>query len=393
MTSTQPTGPTPERLPSGEQPQPQAAPRVPALRAPSDSRVRRRRARRVWLWAAAVAAALAGGAALYLRPWAAGPALVAVEPAALAPVTRVLAVNGRVAALNSVDLRPLVPGTIAEVLVAEGDAVASGQILARIESSAQQAVVRQSVAALDAALVAQEQADATYARSLALGSNISAAALEADRRAAQSAMQEVARMTALLDQAQIQLQRHTLRAPVPGTLVTMDARVGQIVDSATVLMTLADLDGLVVEVDVDETHAGQIALGQTAALRLAGETETRAGRVRSVARQVDAGTGGLTVKIAFDGPVRAPIGLTVAANIVVDQRAAALTVPRSALVTDHGGTAVFVMRGDTATLQPIRVIDWPAERLIVTEGLTQGDPVIVDAMGLAAGQKIRLQAN
>jgi len=335
--------------------------------------------------------ALAGGIA-YLQPWTPALIPVTVEQVTMAPVTRLLAVNGRIAAVHSVDVRPLVGGPLVHVAVSEGQRVDAGQVLARIDLAAQDAVVRQALAGLDAALVAQEQAEATYARSFALGANISVVVLETDRRAVQSAIQDVARMTALLEQAQVQLGHHTLRAPISGTIVAMEAEVGQIADTATVLMTLANLDDLIVETDVDEAYANQVAVSQPAVLRFSGETQTRTGTVRTVAGRVDAATGGLSVRIGFDTPVTAPIGLTVTANIVVDQRDAALTVPRTALMSENGGTAVFLAQDGSARLQPVSVIEWPAARLVVTEGLSPGDWVIIDAAGLGDGLRIRSDA-
>lgn len=377
-------------LPSDQAPPAQALVPVPAPRPPPVSP--RGKAGKVWAWLGAGALGLIAAALLYLQPWAPAPMAVAVEPAALAPVTRVLAVNGQIAALHSVDVRSLVGGSLTEVAVAEGEAVTAGQILARVDSAAQEAVVRQAMAVLDAALVAQEQADAAHARALALGATISATARDAALRAAQSAAQEVARAAALLEQARVQLARHSLLSPITGSLIAMEAEPGQIVDQGTVLMTVADLTTLVVETDVDETYARQIAVGQPAVLRLAGEAGTRAGQVRSVAGRVDVATGGLAVKIGFDDPVSAPIGLTVTANIVVDRQDAALTVPRTAIVTDPAGTSVFLARDGVARQQPVRVIDWPAVRLIVTGGLAAGDPVIRDATGLQDGQPIRVDA-
>jgi len=328
----------------------------------------------------------------YLQPWTPAPIAVTTETAMPAPVTRVLAVNGRIAALHTVDLRPMISGTLLLVAVTQGQQVAAGQALLRFDTATQDAVLRQAVAALDSALVAQEQADATYARSLALRANVSAAAAAADRRAAQSALQEVARLAALVDQAQLQLARHTLRAPIAGTVVVLDAEPGQTADATTILMTLADLETLIVETDVDEAYGSQIATGQAAVLRLSGEAETRTGQVQRIAGRVDAATGGLAVRIGFDAPVSAPLGLTVTANIVVDQRTAALSVPRTALLTDGDGMAVLLAQDGVARRRPVTVIDWPAARLIVTGGLAPGDVVIVDATGLADGQAIRPDA-
>jgi multidrug efflux pump subunit AcrA (membrane-fusion protein) len=120
---------------------------------------------------------------------------------------------------------------------------------------------------------------------------------------------------------------------------------------------------------------------------LAGSTETRSGAVSFVAPRVDPDTGGLAVKIGFDAPLLAPVGLTVTANITVDSRTA-LTVPRAAL---RDGS-VFVLRAGKAVQTPVTVIDWPAARLIVTAGLETGDRVITDSTGLSDGLAVTATA-
>ena len=349
------------------------------------------RLRRIWIWIVGLVLAGGAGLGLFLQPWASGPVVVAVETVTLAPVTRVLAVNGRIEALHSVDVRAQVGGTLADVPVIEGDSVQPGVILARIDPTAQQAILRQAVAGLDAALVTQAQAQATLERTRALGANVARTALENAETAVQTTAQEVARMTALVDQAQIQLGNFTVRAPMTGTVLALNVDPGQSIDPATVLMTIADLGQLIVETDVDEAYATQIRADMRAVLQLTGETATREGRVSYVSRRVDAATGGLAVRLVFDEPVTAPVGLTVTANIVIDRRDAALTVPRTAIRTDDGRSAVLVVADGTARLRPVSVIDWPAARLIVTEGLVPGDVLILDATGIADGQSVRVE--
>lgn len=346
--------------------------------------------RRWWLWVAGSLATAALAALMYLQPWAPSIAEVTVETVAPGPVTRVLAVNGRIAGVRSVDVRPLVSGTLVEVLVTEGDTVTRDQTLMRLDTAAQQAIVQQALAGLDTALVAQEDARATHERTRALGTNAARVVLESAARAEQTAAQEVARMMALLEQARIQLEKFTISAPMAGTVLVLHADPGQSVDPATVLMTLADLGQLVVETDVDESYATQIHTGQPAALQLSGETEVRAGHVSFVSQRVDANTGGLAVKLTPDAALSAPIGLTVTANITVDDRTAAITVPRAAIITDAAGDAVLVVADGHARRRAVQVVDWPAARLIVTEGLAPGDVVIADATGLADGQDVKV---
>ena len=345
---------------------------------------------RRWMWAGGGVLVMGLTGLFYLQPWATPAPVVMVETVALGPVTRVLAVNGRIAGVRSVDVRPLVSGTLVEVLVAEGDIVTRNQALMQLDTATQQAVVRQAVAGLDAAFVAQDDAVATLARTRTLGANVARVVLETAVRAEQAAAQEVARMTALLDQAQIQLEKFTIRAPIAGTVLVLNVDPGQSVDPATVLLSIADLGTLVVETDVDESYATQIRTGQPAALQLSGEAEVRAGHVSFVSQRVDEDTGGLVVRLTPDAPLTAPIGLTVTANITVDDRASAITVPRAAIISDAEADAVLVAVDGTAQRRAVEVIDWPAARLIVTDGLAPGDEVIADATGLTDGQAIQV---
>jgi RND family efflux transporter MFP subunit len=360
-------------------------PLVPVLRSVVQAPVAKRR---FWLWGSAGLLGLVLAAFAYSQLWMGQPTPVTVEIATFAPVTRVLAVNGRIAAVHSVDVRSLQSGNLAGLPVAEGDLVAANQILAQVDAAAQNAVVRQAMAGLDAALVAQQQASEAYDRAQSLGGNVARSVLEADAHAVQSATQEVARLTALLDQAQILLEDYTIRAPVAGTVLDLVAEEGQIIGPSARLLTLADLSELVVEADVDEAYATQIAVGQHAVLQLAGETGTREGHVSFVSNRVNEATGGLAIKISFDAPVAAPIGLTVATNIIVDRRNEALTVPRTAMLKGADGASVFVVADGVASLRPISVVDWPAARLIVTSGLAERDVVIADANGITDGQTV-----
>jgi RND family efflux transporter MFP subunit len=332
-------------------------------------------------------------AVLLLPVWSGRPVPVAAEVVTLAPVTRVLAVNGRIAVLHSIDVRPLVGGRIAEIPVAEGDRVQLGAVVARIDPTTQQTIVRQAIAGLDAAVIARDQAREAYDRALALGEFTPRASLEAADSALGRAEQEVTRLAALVEQAQAQLADLTIRAPLSGTILRRPVEPGSSVTPTSVLMTIADLGQAVVEADVDEAFATQIRSGQPAVLRLVGETRLHDGLVVRVADQVDPATGALALRIAFAEPVTAPIGLTVAANIVVQEHEAAMTVPRTALLSEAGESAVLIMRDGIAVRRAVRVIDWPSERLVVTDGLEPGDVVIRDATGVSAGQPVRAEAS
>jgi len=388
--------PAPAALASPSKTLSAAAPltQVPALRPPATARENVPTApaprKRPWLRALGAVVVLAGGGLVWWQPWAAAVPRVSVETVAPAALSRVLAVNGRIATLHPVEVRATVSGVVLEVLKSEGDAIVPGDVIARIEAAASQAAVRQALAALDAGTVAQAQSQTDAARMRALGGNVARNTLEDATRAVQSAAQEVTRLSALFDQAQIQLAKYTIAAPIAGTVLIRGVEPGQTADATTVLFTLADLSAPVVQTEVDEAYAAQIALGQDAVLQMVGETATHPGTVSFVAPRVNPDTGALVVKITPDPALTAPVGLTVTANIVVDKQEAALSVPRAALMAGTDPPFVLMLEGTTARKREIAVIDWPAERLIVTSGLAAGDRVIADPTGLSDGQTVKV---
>jgi RND family efflux transporter MFP subunit len=364
-------------------PKPAVQPLVAATPPPPSNR------RAYWVWVAAVALALIGLILTWWQPFATKPTPVVVEIVTPGPITRVLAVNGQVAALKSVSVHSAVSGTLLNLWVAEGDLVKPGDILVQIDATQQAAILRQAVAALDAGLVAQSSAKATLARTQALGSNVARVTLDDANSAVDSAEQEVTRLMAGVDQGRSQLAHHTITAPIAGTIMAIDVDLGQLVDPAAPIVTVADLRALVVETDVDEAYATQIKVGQQAVLKLVGAGQNLAASVSFVSPQVDADTGGLAIRLTPDAPLQSPVGLTATANIIVEQNPSAISAPRSAILTSTDGSVVFLMKDGIAKRTAVQVVDWPASRLIVTDGLAPADRLIVDAKGLVDGQLVK----
>lgn len=333
-------------------------------------------------------AAVAGVAILWSAPWAAKPKPVAIETVSAGPTTRVLAVNGRIAARRTVAVRTPVAGQIAEVLVFEGATAAAGAPLARLKDDAPRALAGQAEAALAAAEAQAAKARADVARAKALGSAAPKKTLEDALAALAVADAETRRFAAALDQAKSQWALYTLVAPFDGVTLSRAVEPGQFVDTQTTLITFADLADPLVETEIDELFSAAVAPGARVAVRPTGEATTLAGRVVFLSPEVDPSTGGRLARIVFDSPVALPPGLSVTANIVVEEAVSALTAPRAALVGAGATRTALVDVGGVAVLRTVAVKDWPAERLIVVEGLAAGDRLIVDPAGVMAGDAV-----
>lgn len=350
---------------------------------------RRRRPGRVWIaLLLVVVAGAVGGWAWVEKPWQKRPQKVAVERVAPGPATQVLAVNGRVAAERSVAVSPTVAAQLLDVMVDEGDSVTQGQVLARLDDARAQALLSQAEAAYGAGLARQEQAQTEVDRARALGDNTPRKTLIDAELALATVRNEVAQLEAALQEARSQLSQYTITAPLAGVVVERGVEPGQVVDAQTQLFTIADLAQLVVETDVDELYSAHVSVGLPALLKAVGETVSRPGSVVFTSPRVDAATGGRAIRLGFEDPVTLPVGLTVAVNIIVSEEPEALTVPRGAIVSAGTASRVFLLENGLVVEQPVTIRDWPAERIIVSEGLSPGDAVILDPAAVTPGAAV-----
>jgi HlyD family secretion protein len=353
------------------------------------ARASSRSRRRVGLLAFAASLVAAGGLWFTLGDGL-GPPSVPIQTLVEGPVSRVLAVTGRTAAETEVNITAATSARVTAVLVFEGDQVAPEDLLVTLDDSRQQLVVRQALSSLDAAILARQAAREDADRAAALGASISATARADADRTLQRAENEVERLTAALEQSEIGLSDFRITAPIKGTILIRSVDPGDQVDPARVLMRLADLNPIHVEVEVDETYAAVLRTGQRADLQLAGREDVLAGRVSFIADEVDPVTGGVRLKVEFDTPPEAPTGLTTVANIRVARVDDALTVPRTALLEgDEDGPAVFVLQDGRALRTPIDIIDWPAARVQVTDGLVEGAAIILSPEGISDGDRVK----
>lgn len=333
----------------------------------------------------------AGAYAGIEQPWQAKPKAVAVEVLAPGPVSQVLAVNGRVAASKSVTIRAAVSAQALSVNADVGDSVKTDQVLVKLDAAPVQAQAEQARSALEAQQVQQRQAEANATRTQALGENTTRASREDAELALAAAVNETARQKAALDQVEWQIAQYSVRAPMSGVVLSRGVDQGQLVDPQTELFTIADTSDLVVETDVDELYSSRVSAGLKALLKPVGASVAQHGTVSFAAPTVDPSTGGRAIKIAFDEPVSLPVGQTVNANVIVGEVEEALSVPRAAIVTEGADSHVLLLDDGVVTARSIRFSDWPADRVIVTEGLSAGDVVILDPAKVAVGDLVEAQ--
>lgn len=349
-----------------------------------------------------------GTAAAEDAPAEALPAITVSEVLPRPMAERIIA-SGLVAAVEEVQVAPLIEGQPLEELRADiGDMVTEGQVLAvlskstlelqRAEAVASLAAARSGIAQGEAQLVEAEAAAAEAVRvadrTLKLREQGTAAQAQADtasanatsatarvtvaRQALESARAQLALAEARLENVDLQLSRTEVKAPVAGEIVARNARIGAVATAAGQPMFVIVRDAaLELRADVAEADVLRLAPGQTARLRAVGMAEPLAGVVRLVEPVIDATTRLGRARITIQAEGLRP-GMFVEAEILVAEREG-LAVPVSALGSSAEGATVM------------RVRDGIVERVVVTTGIRDGGLVEITE-GLAAGDTVVTKA-
>ncbi len=306
--------------------------------------------------------------------------------------SRVLAVNGRIRPRLSVDVKAPVPGRIILLPFDAGQRVEKDTLLARIDDAPQLAAIRQSQSLLAAQKEVLAQAQRDMARYEKLADVIGSQRVEQARLAVRQAQDEVLRLTASVEQAREVQARHLIRAPFAGMITERPVDPGQTVSSDTILYRLADNEMPQVTAQVDELYAADLSIGMAAQIAIPGMARPLDARIVQMEARVDPATGARAVRLDFDQPpASAPAGLTVSVNLIVERRADAISIPRSAILSPNTAPQVHVVTetGEVAR-QAVTFIDWPSEKVIVTSGLKAGMRLLADPRAASPGQRVRL---
>ncbi|MBY8829768.1 efflux RND transporter periplasmic adaptor subunit [Hephaestia mangrovi] len=361
---------------------------------------------------------LASGIALLLsgcghgqqQQQAAGPPQVSYVTVTQQPVTLSTELPGRTNAYETSDVRPQVDGLIKARLFEEGDFVRAGQPLYRIDAAPYQAQVASARAALAKARAAIASTSALARRygELVKINAISRQDAEDAATNAEQAKADVAAQEAALQNAQINLGRTTVRAPISGRIGRSTYTTGALVTAsqANPLTTIQRLDPIYVDIQESsadllrlrqEMLAGKLAKdGDAARVRLTledGSAYPLTGKLKFTDVTVDPNTGSQVIRAVFPNPQHLLLpGMFVRAELVEGTRENAMLVPQRGVSRDEKGGAVALVVGADGKLQQ-RTLTAPrtvGQNWLVTAGLKPGDKVVVEgAQNLQPGTPVK----
>ncbi len=324
--------------------------------------------------------------------WAQAPVRVGVVPAEMKEVTKAAEFVGRVDAMEKVDIRARVKGYLQAVLFKEGQAVTAGEPLFEIEPDLFKADVEQAQGALARAEAAKTLAEIQLKRASELLAKQAGTAVQRDQAAASDneAGGAVLSARANLDTAKINLGYTSITSPIKGRIGLTNVTAGNVVGpDSGVLATIVSEDPIYVTFPVSQrefmrvTGDAKSKLDNVGASLIFadGSTYAQTGKVDFVDVKVDRATDTITLRAVFpnpDGVLRD--GQLVRAQLASDKAKSAVVVPQSALLADKDGVYVFVVEDGKAAARRIKTGAEAGNDVVVTDGLSQGDMVIVQGL-------------
>lgn len=311
--------------------------------------------------------------------------LVPVEVATLerGPIESVLRFSANLEAESEVQVFSQAARLVTELKVEEGDAVAKGDLLLRLQDAEQ----RSSLARVESQLA---KARREYDRQ----KNLFAQSLISEQ-AYNDATYEIEQLELALADAQRELGYTEVRAPISGVVTRRMVSLGDHITVNLHLFDLVDFDTIVARVFVPEKEIRRLAVGQQARLystSLGGDA--RRGSVERISPVVDPKSG--TVKVTVEVPRQQGLrpGMYVEVELVTDTREDALLVPKRAVVYDQNRGFLFRLTDDMTverlTIEPrLQNQGWIEPE--ASAGLAEGDRVVVAGQaGLKDGTKVRL---
>ena len=321
--------------------------------------------------------------------------------------------TGVIEAASLVSVGAQVGGQIQSLPVELGQKLAAGDLVAQIDPEDQKtdqlraeaslAQIRAQIAAQEASIeesrLALERKRELNSRKLTTSQDLEAS--EATFKVAEANLEALraseSQAELAVQSARIALERTRITAPSAGTVVAVVAREGQTINAnqaSPTLIKIADLDRMIIKVDISEADVISVHPGQKASFTLSGAPDTR---FEAVLRAIEPAPASIatadevdtSAAIYYRAILEVPnpegilrIGMTAEVVIVQQELRDALIVPSSAVISARGGAKKLRLL-DPATgevvLRDVETGAATASQTVILSGISEGDKILTGA--------------
>jgi membrane fusion protein (multidrug efflux system) len=286
------------------------------------------------------------------------------------------AVPATVHARQRAALSARIPASVVALPWREGDRVAAGAVLVRLDDRA----LRSELLAADAAAGAAEADRRRMEALLARGA--------ATPREAEESLARAASATAAVAGARDGLAYAVLRAPFAGTVAARRANVGDVVVPGTTLVEIEGLDGLELRATVDAGLVARLHPGLVVPALVDGQADALRATVTAVSAAGDSATHRFEVRADLPATPGLRSGLFARLLVPSPGGAPRLLVPSAAVVPRGGLHGLFVISEGTARLRWVALGATNGTLTEVRAGVEAGERVALDPATLVDGTPV-----
>ncbi|PYJ08047.1 MAG: efflux transporter periplasmic adaptor subunit [Verrucomicrobia bacterium] len=305
---------------------------------------------------------------------------------------------GQLDASVNATIQARVQGYLVSQNYKEGQLIKKDDVLFEIDRRPFAAALAQTKAAYLQADAAAKQAEMNAQRATDLFQRKVSSEQERDNavQSAVAARAQAEAQQAGVEQAQLNLDYTTIRAPVDGIAGLVRVQVGDLISAGTTLTTVTKVDPVKAYFTVSEQRFSeysrryadpQVRIAHEKELRFEliladGTTYPHTGEWFAADNQVDVRTGSIRIAASFPNPgnILRP-GQFARIRVLSEVKPNALLVPQRAVVELQGTTQVVVIGADNkAHIQPVKMGRRIDHEWIVEDGLKAGDRIVVEGV-------------
>jgi len=306
---------------------------------------------------------------------------VEVQPLKRAEMVAVYSGTAPIEAHEEATVVAKVGGEVRQIFVEEGDAVKTGQVLARLDGDRLRLTLAQTEANL-------RKLERDYKRTLELAEKGLV-----PKSTAENTKYDLDALRAGYDSARLELSYTEIRAPIDGVISARNIKVGNTIGPNDPTFTVTDLDPLLAFVHVPEKEFRRIAPGQNAEVVIDALGGARfIGTISRISPTVDPQTGTFRARVEVPDATRTlKPGMFARVNIVYERRQDALQLPRTAIIEADGQQSVFVVASGKAEQRTIETGLANGGWIEVLGGLKGSEQVVtVGQAGLKTGTLVKI---
>lgn len=287
-------------------------------------------------------------------------------------LTATLMSSGTITSRNEVHVIAQTEGKINMIEVEEGDRVREGEIIIQLDESVPRAQYREAEANYREAKRNLERAEQLYERNLI------------SEQEYQNIVTQAHIAESRYEYRRALFEYTTIRAPITGVVTYRGVDRGDIASQREQLLTVTNLEDLVILVNVSELEAPYLSRGDEVTVQVdAYRGDTFRGRIRRVFPAADPNTRLIPVEVEFiDKDERLFPGLFARVEFQTQRRENVLVVPVNAVMTNpQGERYVYTINDDTAHFRKISIGMRTEEYMEIIEGISDSEKVVIRGAG------------